>query len=140
MTLFDDGAGASLERGVRLVRETLQGLPGSFDEDTDDAATVFGLIRDGARVRLTLAPGPAGPVLRIDATPPTAPADPGPELHARLLRANGDGLGGLAWGIVDEEIRLVGERPVADLDPSEVVALLAAVPQALARARALHSP
>jgi len=144
MVLFEDDGATLLARAVRLVRDVLQGAGCAVDREGPDAAGgAPGAGRAGAhRFELRSAAGRPfclellGGDRRLRLVAPLGRAPGGadrPAFLEELLRAN-ESHRGLAFGLRgDDEIVLVGERPLADLDPSELVSLLEGVEPAAAR-------
>jgi len=131
--LFADDPTTTLERAVRLVRDAVGGSAFAVVAETAlDGGAGFRFevaAPGGTAIEIELRGEPG--VLRIVTRLGTL--DPGdPRSLAALLRANAD-LRGLSFALTEGDgVVLTGARPIADLDPSELLDLLGEVEPAVA--------
>lgn len=126
MGLFEADVQEELARAARLVEESLAALgvdPATVRLPAGTAEYAWSLMRGSAAVAVFLrAPrrGEEAPVLRVIS--PIVVIDRRDELalYRRLLELNASGLGSVAFGLYDDRIVAVSERPTRDLDASEV--------------------
>ncbi len=118
----------AISRARKLVEDTIQklGIDPSTTRIPGDAETAaYALKRGSARVIVAVHGAPGGqaegtfrviaPVVRV----PSDPAKHAP-FYKRLLELNGRELQGAAFGLFSEDAVVIIERPVKDLDASEV--------------------
>jgi hypothetical protein len=133
VALFDNRQAANLRSAVSLIEEVLAALGHPPDQRRIDAAgdasptwcvvqgsaRTYVLLqdRDGENVLRVIAP-----VLHLDGV-----ADP-PALFRRLLELNAEEIQGAAFAVHDGIVSLVAQRSTADLDRSEVRALVERIP------------
>jgi hypothetical protein len=133
VTVFDDEVQQEIARAARLVEETITALgidAGSVRMPAPGGGKAWSLMRGSAAVAIFLRsprPGEDAPFLRV--VSPIIVIDKANEgpLFRRLLELNASGLGSVAFGVHDDRVVAVSERPTRDLDPSEVRYILQVV-------------
>jgi hypothetical protein len=133
MTNSDDATQLEMNRAAHLIEETVSALgidAASVRLAAPGGGRAWSLMRGSAAVAIFLrAPrqGEDCPFLRV--VSPIIVYDKSTEaaLFRRLLELNASGLGSVAFGVHDDRIVAVSERPTRDLDPSEVRYILQVV-------------
>lgn len=134
--VFEDQAEQDVATAVELVKNALAVLgvdASSARSPQGDAVAAFELRRGSARVRIAVFGPTEGRSGMLRVLAPVVALPPSSEergLYRRLLEVNARDLAGAAFGITDKDVVLVAERSVADLDGSEVDALLETVSRA----------
>lgn len=126
MALFEDETQEEITRAVRLVEETIQGLgidPATVRMPAPGDGHAWSLMRGSAAIAIFLRSPRANedtPYLRVIS--PIVRIDKHHELnlYRHLLELNASGLASVAFGIHEDKVVAVSERPTRDLDPSEV--------------------
>lgn len=133
VTVFDEEVQQEIARAARLVEETITALgidAASVRMPAPGGGKAWSLMRGSAAVAIFLRsprPGEDAPFLRV--VSPIIVIDKSNEasLFRRLLELNASGLGSVAFGVHDDRVVAVSERPTRDLDPSEVRYILQVV-------------
>lgn len=126
MAVFEEETQEDIKRAVRLVEETIQGLgidPASVRMPAPGGGQAWSLMRGSAAIAIFLRAPRANedtPYLRVIS--PIVKIDKSQELqlYRHLLELNASGLASVAFGIHEDRVVAVSERPTRDLDPSEV--------------------
>lgn len=121
-----------LSRAATLIEEAISALgvtPASVRMPAPEGHA-WSLMRGSAAIAIFARPARGAedsPHLRVIS--PIVLVDKGNELalYKRLLELNAAGLGTVAFGLHDDRVVAVCERPVRDLDPSEVRYLVQAI-------------
>ena len=114
---------ADVEEAVRLIESVIRGLgldPTSAMIPGDSATKAYALKRGSARVVVAVHTTDSGGTFRV--LPPCVRIDASSsaDLYKHLLELNARELVGAAFGVFGDEVVVVAERPVKDLDASEV--------------------
>lgn len=130
----DDGrAESDAKSAIALVEAAIRGLgidPESARGPGDGRSTQFALRRGSARIAVVIHASEgaregslrvAAPVVKLPALGQREP------LYARLLELNAAELVGAAFGVLGDDVVVVTERPLRDLDASEVDAAIRGV-------------
>lgn len=133
VSVFEDEVQQEILRAARLVEETITALgidAASVRMPAPGGGRAWSLMRGSAAVAIFLRaprPGEDSPFLRV--VSPIVVIDKASEapLFRRLLELNASGLGSVAFGVHDQRVVAVSERPTRDLDPSEVRYILQVV-------------
>jgi hypothetical protein len=133
VTVFDEEVQREIARAAQLIEETITALgvdAASVRMPAPGGGKAWSLMRGSAAVAIFLRsprPGEDAPFLRV--VSPIMVIDKSNEaaLFRRLLELNAAGLGSVAFGVHDNRVVAVSERPTRDLDPSEVRYILQAV-------------
>lgn len=130
MGLFGESAQSNFNRAQRLVEDVLGSLGISPEKnrlETNDGSTAWGMMRGSAEVMIFLNPARSEKednFLRIVSPIIKLPDDNLLPFYRRLLELNAKDLYGVAFGVINDDIVLVAERPTRDLDRSEVEDML----------------
>ncbi len=133
MGIVEGGESNEAQRAVDLVEASLRTLgldAGSARLAGDGPSVVYALQRGSAQVMVVVHPAQGGregtfrvaaPVVRIPEGPSRA------ALYQHLLELNARELVGASFGVVGGDVVVVSERPLRDLDASEVDATIRGV-------------
>src|SRR5687768_2437613 len=125
MALFSNKQAANLRVCVQMVEDAITHLGHVPDEsriDSADDLPAWKVEKGSAHVYVQL--GTAGDQNVLKVTAPVmklADAVDEKKLYRRLLELNASKVTGVAFGVRQETVVLLAERPTIDLDPSEVL-------------------
>ncbi len=114
---------ADVEEAVRLIESVIRGLgldPTSAMIPGDSATKAYALKRGSARVVVAVHTTDSGGTFRVLSPCVRIDASSSADLYKHLLELNARELVGAAFGVFGDEVVVVAERPVKDLDASEV--------------------
>jgi hypothetical protein len=126
----EDTATNELEALAVLVEDAIGKLgldPATVRMTPPGYGRAWSLMRGSAAVAIFLKPpkeGEDAPRLRIVAPIVKLADDPSPELYRTLLELNAVGMGGVAFGLLQERVVVIADRRTVDLEPREVEYLI----------------
>jgi hypothetical protein len=118
----------SFEAAVSLVEGVMKKLgldPATAKVRAEAGSAAWGVQRGSAQVLLVVDHGERGNVFRVIAPVVKAPAaDRQAEIYGHLLALNAKSMRNAAFGVLNDLVVVVSERPTEGLDPSEAEQIL----------------